>query len=111
MVRVVNQVYPSLSKSILIHWRLIWIKRMEWLVDNPGRTRTDLDKTEWDLAMSGHFKMDRMDGMVIIGQPSSKSTFGDNKTFISEQCSLSNGLKRSRSVDLMFFIVCLKRPI
>ena len=65
---------------------------MEWLVDPPGRTRTELDKTEWDLAMSGHFRMDGMDGIVIIGQWSSKSTFGDNKTFISEQCPLSDGL-------------------
>ena len=79
MVRMVNQVHPSPSKFYLIHWRLIWIKRMEWLVDPPGRTRTELDKTEWDLAMSGHFRMDGMDGIVIIGQWSSKSTFGDNK--------------------------------
>ena len=65
MVRVVNQVHPSSPKFILIHWRLAWIKRMEWLVDPPDRTKTELDKTEKDLDMSGHF---RMVGIVIIGQ-------------------------------------------
>ena len=46
MVRVVIQVHPSSSKFILIHLRLTWIKKMEWLVDPPGTTRTKLDKTE-----------------------------------------------------------------
>ena len=35
MVRVVIQVHPCSSKFILIHWRLIWIKKMEWLMDPP----------------------------------------------------------------------------
>ena len=36
MVRVINQAHPSSSKFILIHWRLTWIKRMEWLMEEPG---------------------------------------------------------------------------
>ena len=35
MVRVVIQVHPCSSKFILSNWRLIWIKKMEWLVDPP----------------------------------------------------------------------------
>ena len=35
MVRVVIQVHPCSSKFILSHWRLIWIKKMEWLMDPP----------------------------------------------------------------------------
>ena len=53
---VVIYVHSNASKFILVHWRLTWIKRMEWLVDPPGKTRTELDKTERVLAMSGHFR-------------------------------------------------------
>ena len=44
MVRVVIQVHPTSSKFIFIHWRLTWIKIMEWLVDPPGTTRAELEK-------------------------------------------------------------------
>ena len=51
MERVVIQVHPRPSKFILIHLRLTWIKRMEWLLDPPGTTRTKLDNS-----MSVHFR-------------------------------------------------------